>query len=438
MKLAIPLLAAVLAAPTFAQPSLTPAEKAAGWKLLFDGKTAHGWRGYKMEKFPTAGWKIEDGCFVSAAGEGAADIMTTDKYANFELELEWKSSPKGNSGIIYRCNEKHDASWQSGPEYQILDDPAYVSSPTDMHSVGACYELASPSEGKVVKPVGEFNTSRIILDHGRLMHFLNGMKVLECRMDTPDWKERIAKSKFKEYDDFGTLATGYIAIQHHGASMWFRNIKIRDLDAPMPGEKMLFNMKNFDGWTAVLPGDGPGHKLEDVWSVQKDETGSSIVVDKGNPIGYIRTTGDYENYVLQLDWRFNPVTKQVGNSGVLLRMVGEDKVWPKSIEAQLESGNAGDFWNIDKVKMTAAPERTNGRNTKRQQKPGAQGGTLERPIGEWNHYEIIADHGTITLKVNGEVTNVATDVEQVAGKICLQAEGSEIHFRNVRLAPIGN
>ncbi len=178
--------------------------------------------------------------------------------------------------------------------------------------------------------------------------------------------------------------------------------------------------------------------MEDVWSVVPAGTpdGGSVLICKGNPIGYIRTKDDYTNYVLQLDWRFNPVTKQAGNSGVLLRMVGEDKVWPKSIEAQLESGNAGDFWNIDKVAMKPDPARTNGRNTKRLQKPGADSG-LERPIGEWNHYEIIVDGGTITLKVNNEVTNIATDAAVVPGKICLQSEGSEIHFKDIRLAPIG-
>src|SRR5262245_32730461 len=123
------LLALALLIPTtaLAQPApntLTPAETAAGWKLLFDGKTTGGWRGYKQDKFPAAGWAIQDGCIVSAAGENIPDIITTDKYGDFEIQLDWKSSPKGNSGIIYRCDESLDASWQTGPEYQLLDDPA--------------------------------------------------------------------------------------------------------------------------------------------------------------------------------------------------------------------------------------------------------------------------------------------------------------------------
>ena len=110
-------------------------------------------------------------------------------------------------------------------------------------------------------------------------------------------------------------------------------------------------------------------------------------------------------------------------------MIGDDKVWPKSVEAQLESGNAGDFWNIDEFKMTAAADRTKGRNTKGTHK-------AERPLGEWNEYEIIVNKGEVILKVNGEELNRATGVEEVAGYICLQSEGAEIHFRDIRLAPL--
>jgi hypothetical protein len=110
-------------------------------------------------------------------------------------------------------------------------------------------------------------------------------------------------------------------------------------------------------------------------------------------------------------------------------MVGEDKVWPKCVEAQLQSGAAGDFWNIDNFKMTVAKDRTNGRNTKRTH-------TAERPLGEWNEYEIIVNGGTVILNVNGEELNRATDVEVVPGKICLQSEGAKIWFKNIRLIPL--
>ena len=119
-------------------------------------------------------------------------------------------------------------------------------------------------------------------------------------------------------------------------------------------------------------------------------------------------------------------------AGVLVRMVGDDKVWPKSVEAQLQSGSAGDFWNIDEFTMTVDKSRTNGRNTKKL----ATASPVERPLGEWNEYEIIVNQGDVILKVNGQELNRATDVEQVPGFICLQSEGAEIHFRNVRIVEL--
>ncbi len=192
--------------------------------------------------------------------------------------------------------------------------------------------------------------------------------------------------------------------------------------AEEPKEVELFNGKDLSGWTHFL--EDKNAKPEDVWSVE-----DGVLICTGKPAGYISTEDDFTNYVLKLKWRFNP-EKGAGNSGVLLRMVGEDKIWPKSIEAQLASENAGDFWNIDMFKMTVPEERTKGRNTKKM-KP-----SNEKPLGEWNEYEITTDHGTITLKVNGEVQNVATQCEEIPGKICLQSEGAEIHFKDIVLTPI--
>ncbi len=184
----------------------------------------------------------------------------------------------------------------------------------------------------------------------------------------------------------------------------------------------LFNGKDLSGWTYHLSEDNA--KVDDVWTVK-----DGVLKCAGKPRGYIRTEKDYENYVLKLQWRFDP-EKGPGNSGVLLRVVGEDKVWPKSIEAQLKSLNAGDIWNIDKVRMTVDPERTEGRRTIKLHE------TNEKPLGEWNEYEITVDHGTVTLKVNGLVQNVATECEEVAGKIALQSEGAAIDFRNIELKPL--
>lgn len=165
----------------------------------------------------------------------------------------------------------------------------------------------------------------------------------------------------------------------------------------------------------------PAMNKDSVWSVK-----DGILTCKGTPAGYIYTQKDYQDFVLELDWRWDPVTKKEGNSGVLFRKIGEHKVWPRSIEAQLMSKNAGDFWNIDKFVMTADPDRTNGRNTKKTE-------MAEYPVGEWNRYEIHCIGGDVTLIVNGKVVNKATGCEQVAGPICLQSEGTPIQFRDIRI-----
>jgi hypothetical protein len=191
--------------------------------------------------------------------------------------------------------------------------------------------------------------------------------------------------------------------------------------------KQLFNGKDFTGWTYHL--SDPNAKMQDVWSIDPDQ---GIITCKGNPMGYIRTTADYTNYILRLEWRFNPVTKKAGNSGVLLRVQAPDKVWPKSIEAQLQSGQAGDFWLIDEARLTTPTERVD-QGTPRHR---LRTKTNEKPIGEWNQYEITVDGPRVTLKVNGELLNEGTNAEETPGKIALQAEGAEIQFRNIRLTPI--
>ena len=183
----------------------------------------------------------------------------------------------------------------------------------------------------------------------------------------------------------------------------------------------LFNGKDFSGWTSFSKDENA--KLDDVRSVKEDGT----IVDKGKPVGYLRTTKDYTNYVLRLEYRF---PSKPGNGGVLLRVQEPDKVWPKSIEAQLQNKNAGDFWNIDEFKMTTDAARLKGRNTKKIHE------TNEKPLTEWNVYEIAVDGPTVTLKVNDLVQNQATDCEVIPGKIALQAEGSEMEFRNVMIMPL--
>jgi len=195
--------------------------------------------------------------------------------------------------------------------------------------------------------------------------------------------------------------------------------------AAQAGEVMLFNGRDFSGWTYHL--SDPNARWQNVWSIDPNE---KAIICKGNPAGYIRTVRSYKNYILRLEWRFPP--GRAGNSGVLLRVVGKDKVWPRSVESQLQSGAAGDFWLIEGARLVTPEERVD-RGTPRHR---LRTKTNEKPVGEWNQYEITCDNERITLKVNGEVLNEGTGAEAFAGKIALQSEGAEIHFRNIRLTPL--
>jgi hypothetical protein len=193
-------------------------------------------------------------------------------------------------------------------------------------------------------------------------------------------------------------------------------------------EVKLFNGKDLSGWTFFLDKSGPNAagsmRMEDVWKVEGGK-----VVCSGVPNGYIRTIADYKDFVLRLEWRW---AEKPGNSGVLLRVTGPDQIWPKTVEAQLMSGSAGDFWLMDGATLDTDPARTDPKAANHRLKLKA----AEKPAGEWNVYEITMDGSWVLLKVNGEVVNEGTAAEEVAGKIGLQSEGAPIEFRNVRLTPI--
>ena len=218
--------------------TLTQAEIDEGWVLLFDGKTTTNFRGYNNETFPDKGWIVEDGTLhVLGSGRGEAggggDIITDKKYGDFELSLEWKVSEGGNSGIFYLAQEKPDQPiWKSAPEMQILDNAKHPDAKLGVdgnRAAGALYDLI-PGKFEAVKPAGEWNQVKIMVYKGTVVHWVNGEKVLEYHLWTPDWKDMVAKSKFKDYDDFvNTAEEGYIGLQDHGDDVWFRNIKIKEL-----------------------------------------------------------------------------------------------------------------------------------------------------------------------------------------------------------------
>lgn len=209
--------------PTAAPNTLTAAEKAGGWRLLFDGATTAGWKGFKSPT-PDARWRVRDGA-LSPDPKTSKDIVTKGAYENFELSFEWKIAPMGNSGVMFHVIEVGDETHQSGPEYQILDN-AHGEPP--LQRAGGLYALYAPTTD-ATRPPGEFNQGRIVVDHGHVQHWLNGMLVADYNIGSADFKARVAASKFRQWPQFASAKTGAIALQCHGNDVAFRSLKIRPL-----------------------------------------------------------------------------------------------------------------------------------------------------------------------------------------------------------------
>ena len=203
-------------------------DKAQNWVILFDGGNVDQWRGYKQDTFPKGGWVVENGALKTIVGGNRVDIITKDIYQNFELVLEWRVSPAGNSGIFYFATEESDYIWQTAPEMQVLDDSAHPDGNRAVTSAGSLYDLISPTE-KFLNPVGEFNEARIKVKNNKVEHWLNGKKILIYEYGSDTINELIAKSKFKRMPLFAKANAGHIGLQHHGEEVWYRNIRLRKL-----------------------------------------------------------------------------------------------------------------------------------------------------------------------------------------------------------------
>ena len=215
--------------------TLTPEEMAAGWQLLFDGETTDGWRGYNQPAFPETGWGVDDGDLVVMASDGSeeglgGDIVTEAQFSDFELVFDFLVTPVGNSGVFYRVQEHPERSlWQVAPEYQVLDDSAYIAMEgfdPRTHLTGDNYDLHSAAV-RAMNPIGEWNRGRILVDGTRVEHWLNGHKTVEYELFSPEWEARVAESKFAPYPEYARALTGRIALQDHGHELRYRNIKIR-------------------------------------------------------------------------------------------------------------------------------------------------------------------------------------------------------------------
>ncbi len=224
------------APPASSEPNtLTPAEKAAGWKLLFDGKSTDGWHNFK-KKDVSSGWQVKDGVLVCADPKKAGDLLTNDQYGAFELKLQYNISENGNSGVIFHATENEPTSWMSGPEVQLFDNNQPEGHENQLS--GWLYQIYRPADdsatGKpkdATKPAGQWNDLRLVITPEESEVDMNGVKYYTFKIGSPDWDEHVSKSKFASMKNFAKSPAGHIALQGDHGQVSFRNIKIRPIES---------------------------------------------------------------------------------------------------------------------------------------------------------------------------------------------------------------
>ena len=309
---------AALAALALMSPAA--AQAADDWKILFDGKSTDAWRGYSRDGFPAGCWTIEGNTLKTVSGgKGPCDLVTREPYRDFDFELEYKLSPGGNSGVLYRVTElPGEPSWHSGPELQILDDDKYRQN-SAKNWTGALYDLIAAPSDKPVRPVGEWNKVRVLVRNNHVEHFLNGKKVVEYDLGSEALKALVAESKFKDMPRFAREPEGYIAVQHHeGGDVWFRNVRVRRLDAApttaasAPAPPKAVAKGNEGGWVSLFNGkDLTGWKAhgQERWTVDDGEIHGVAVTKE---YGYLSTEKTYRDFEMKAKFK----AEGTGNSGV--------------------------------------------------------------------------------------------------------------------------
>lgn len=205
--------------------TISSAEQAAGWRLLFDGHRTAGWHPFKRGGAPE-GWSVEAGALVRTGPGG--DIVTAEEFENFELTLEWNVAAGGNSGIFFRVTEAGGWIFETGPEIQVLDDERHADGKSRLTAAGSNFALHAAPAG-VVHPAGEWNRVRLVVNSAHVEHWLNGQKVVEYELGSPEWEALVQASKFAQWPGYGRARKGRIALQDHGDRVAYRDIKIRVL-----------------------------------------------------------------------------------------------------------------------------------------------------------------------------------------------------------------
>jgi len=414
-------------APAAEKPEAEQAAVQPAAKLdLFDGKTFDGWvrhlRGGQGN--PDETWLVKPGGVLHCTGKPAGYIRTAKPYKDyhFRMEYRWTDKP-GNNGVLAHM-VGDDKVWPKSLECQGM-----YRNQGDFFEIGGFGFHEHTAGGHRVrgrrvlkygehheKQPGEWNVYEVWAVGDTVRPYVNGHLMNEA--------------------SGCAIQGGYICLQSEGRPIEFRNITLApasDANKPWPVRPTkridLFNGKDLTGWIRFSPDDkqGPDKQwtVDKVWSVA-----DGVIRCTGVPNGYIRTTEDYADYKLHLQWRW---TGEPTNSGVLLHKAGIDRVWPTCVEAQLKHQEAGDFWLLSHSTIEVGGQQIGPKafaNAKKQHPSN------EKPPGEWNTYDIVCDGGRVTLTVNGQVQNEGTEATPSSGPICLQSEGSPIEFRNITLEPL--
>ena len=358
----------------------------------------------KVEGTP---WKLEDGVLYGL--NKRTWIMSPDQYGDFVLKLESKITRGSNGGIGLRFPPEGDPAY-TAMEIQVVDHEVYYrGSSQPKQRTGSIYDEIAPSKD-VVKPVGEWDSWQITARGSRVEIVINDEQIIDVDLSRETEARQQKGPALAERP-----LKGHIGFQNLNGSITLRNIEIKRLDAAAEEFVPLFNGRDLDGWVNV-------NCAPETWTVR-----DGMIVCTGIPTGVLRTNRHYENYVLELEWRH---MKKRGNAGLFIHsdpVTALGQPFTRSIEMQIMDGNAGDMFSIHGATMT--PDKPHPRGWSR----SLPSEDRMNPTGQWNHYRIESRSGTATLAVNGKVVTRGYDLNPRKGYICLESEGSEIHFQNIRI-----
>jgi len=399
--------------------TLTADEIAAGWELLFDGETLNGWRDYNGTEL-TAPWVVEDGT-LAALGEGADEFgyIVNDKlFENFELVFDWKISPGGNSGLLYHVMEHPRISvpYATGPEYQVLDNVGFPSQLEDWQLCGADYamHIADPAKTKL-KPVGQWNHSKILFDNGHVEHWLNGEKIVEFEAWSEDWFVRKNSGKWDAYPEYGLARKGVFSLQDHGNRAWYRDMKVRELPRQAGKTANLFNGTDLQGW--VVAGT-------ELWYVE-----DGLLVCESGPdkkYGYLLTREYYDDFDLTVEFK----QAADGNSGVFFRSFILQDVAITGWQCEVAPPNlftAGIYESVPRGRGWII-------------KPDPEKESILQ-MGEWNTMRILMKGDHVTTWLNGTEMIDLTDAQigKGQGRLALQIHsggGIKVYWRNLQVTTL--